>query len=200
MRSYWTMGTVLRRRLCCRWRTTATLLSRAQVAEALAKFPNARSIGALRKLLSDREELTRANAAEALGKLRASAAARHLLATLRSDRSPLVRGYAAEALGKLRRPALVPALATLLEHERSGLVRLYIVFALYSLGERRRWTDVLGFLNDADYWARSTAVALLEDLLSPSRRKVIRAALAARLKIEPTVAVAERIREALRAR
>jgi HEAT repeat protein len=175
------------------------LIVRARLAESLGGFRSAASERALRTLLSDADDLVRLNAAEALGQAGTSKSTSALLRVARGDRDPLVRAYAVESLGRLRASAVKGALRRRLESEASSTVRLRLVDALYRLGDRRRWRELIDFLDDDDYRVRAAAAAMLEDRMSPSRRAVIRKALQDRLTIENTEAVRGRLEAILSA-
>jgi len=173
-------------------------LVRARVAEALSSHPQRASERLLIHLLSDREELVRVNSAESLGKLGTGKAIKPLLEAAQYDRSPLVRAYAVESLGYLGVRTVRDRLGARLESEKSPAVLLRIVTALYRLGERKRWRDVIVFLDADDYRVRAAAAATLEELASPSRKAVIEDAIRRRLRSEGTQAVRSRLRSILR--
>jgi HEAT repeat protein len=170
---------------------------RARVAEMLGSFRSSPSVRMLRHLLSDADDLVRLNAAEALGQVGNSNSIDALLHAIRVDRDELVRAYAAESLGQLRATGVRVALRDCLASESSAAVRLRLVGALYILGERRRWRELIDFLDDPNYQVRCAAAAMLEERMTPGRRHIIGDALKKRLAKERTEAVRSRLLDIL---
>ena len=170
---------------------------RARVAEALRLHQRRGVAGVLMRLLRDKDDVVRINAAESLGLLRARSAIRSLQRSLRIDSEELVRAYAAEALGRVGDVRVISFLERYLLRDRSSAVRLRILTALHTLGARSRLDEIIEFLNDADYHVRCAVAVSLEELASPSTRGAIRKAMQRQLKVEPTIAVKERLKEVL---
>lgn len=92
------------------------------------------SISDIEVLLSANDPLARANAARALGKLRAREAAPRLLDLAQSDPIGFVRGWATGALGEIGDQSAVPALIDLLG-DREWRVRVAAAYALGLVGD-----------------------------------------------------------------
>ncbi len=170
---------------------------RARVAESLQHYPRRGVTGPLLTLLEDSDDIVRINAAESLGLLRVRTAVGPLIRVMRRDPEPLARGYAAEALSRIGARRVIDAIEKQLATETSSAAGVRMVTALHKLGQRKRWRELLKFVDDSDYRVRCAVAVALADIASPTTRRPIRRAIRNRLKVEDTVAAKERFAEVL---
>ena len=109
--------------------------------------------------LKNANAVTRRDAANQLGALRARDAVRALIATL-ADKNATVREAAAFALGQIANPAATdPLLRTLLDKDPE--TRASAAFALGMIGSRKALPSLSKSLDDADAAVRSSAIVAL---------------------------------------
>ena len=110
--------------------------ARASAAEALGQVTGdtAAAGEALLGALNDSDDLVRAEAADALGRLRYRLAGAALAVLLAGDRSPVVRASAAESLGDIGDPAHLGPVVAAARHDEDEAVRAYSAATLGLLG------------------------------------------------------------------
>jgi HEAT repeat protein len=137
---------------------------RRRAAEVLGLLGDPRAIGPLMHTLTqDRDEGARAQAARALGRLKASGAVQPLIAALQ-DPAEGVRAEAAEALGQLRDlgPVVLDPLLSALDSEDAS-VRARAAGALGGFDDERALEELLGLtLRDPVEEVRAAAVEALK--------------------------------------
>ncbi len=150
--------------------------------------PLSKTLAVLSGMLEDAAGRHRASAAEALGRLRPTAA-KDLLVDALNDEDPYLRFRAAEALGKLADSGVVVPLSARLKSEESALARNGLILALAMLGDARvaeetavlighpssemRLAAVRGVLALGDEQRISTLVPLLDADPDPTVRDTI---------------------------
>ncbi|MGD0091503.1 MAG: HEAT repeat domain-containing protein [Planctomycetota bacterium] len=103
---------------------------RRAAAATLAKLPDAGSVEALIKGLSDDTDTVRGLCATGLGNIKDSRASEPLLKLLTTDSKPIVRLQAATALSKIGDKANLEGLAKALENEKDERVKMAIAGAV----------------------------------------------------------------------
>ena len=93
---------------------------RVTAAHALTALPAADAATALTPLLTDKQELVRREAANALGSTRSRASVQPLIQLLTTDKEPSVRAASALALGRIQDEAAVVPLVNILSGNASG--------------------------------------------------------------------------------
>src|SRR5204863_1280029 len=93
---------------------------RVTAAHAMAALPAADASAALIALLTDKQELVRREAVNALGARRSRTAVQPLIQLLTTDKEASVRAAAALALGKIQDEAAVVPLSNILSGNSSG--------------------------------------------------------------------------------
>lgn len=111
-------------------------LMNKELASALGEIGDKRAVPVLLKLLKSRNTITRVEAVEALGRMRASEAVEPLIQlALDEGQEPFLNKKAIQALGLIGDARAVPALMKMLTKERRG-VSFYVEssFALFQVG------------------------------------------------------------------
>jgi HEAT repeat protein len=163
---------------------------RMRVVEALARLPGTPSAVFI-EALTDRDELVRICAAEAIDARRSRRAAASLRLLLH-DRSPLVRSYAGAALGRIGFRSDRSRLRKMMGRESSDVARLGLYEGLWQLRDRGALDAALQLLNSPEYRVRcATAKALGTTFLSRRNRSRIAVSVRKRLDVETSPAVRE---------
>jgi HEAT repeat protein len=134
-----------------------------EIAGALGRIGDQKSVPTLVRLLSSRDQYVRIEAINALGTMRSKEAVQPLLAIATDDSSePFASKKAIQALGEIADPASVPSLLRLMFKEKRG-VTFYVEssFALFQIG--RPAADALVRLLEGEdkalmTWARHNQV------------------------------------------
>lgn len=106
---------------------------RRAAAVALAKLPDAASVDALIKGLSDSADTVRGICATALGNIKDPRASEPLLGILKNEPKPMVRLQAATALSKIKDKASLDGLQKALESEKDERVKMAIAGAVRNI-------------------------------------------------------------------
>ena len=106
---------------------------RRSAAAMLAKLPDAASVDALVKGLSDGDDNVRGIAASALGKIKDTRAVEPLLSVLKGDPKPMVRLQSALALAKIKDSSALNGLKSALDAETDERVKMAIAGALRAI-------------------------------------------------------------------
>jgi HEAT repeat protein len=134
---------------------------RLRATECIAPLLAGRTVPtAFMRLLSDRHELVRVQAVEALATIGQSASIRSLISRLR-DRSPLVRSYAAASIGVLGSQRHTKALHQRLRVEKNETARLGLFAALYALSDNSALDGLIALLNSRNFEVRGGAASTL---------------------------------------
>jgi len=133
----------------------------------------------LRDLLRDHSAVVRAQALETLALLEDKGTLPKIVRLL-SDGNPFVRSYAASAVGVLDGIAYLKNLSRGLSAEKYDLARVGFYEALFLLGKREIFPEMLALLESPDYHARCAVANTLEVMpLAGQEIKLATAALAA---------------------
>lgn len=173
---------------------------RMRSAEALGSSRRSkRAVAALLLTLDqDVDELVRAEAADSLGAIGDSRAARGLKRAL-GDRSRLVRMYAASSLGEVGNRRDCAVIRNRLYIERRADVRVGLLTALHMLGDDAALARMLKSIDHPDYHVRCVVANAISSLrLRGHDRVVARQALRDAAAKETTSAAASAIAGALR--
>ncbi len=138
---------------------------RREVVQLLSSYPSAEVRDALLAALEDPDAGVRAQAAEAVGRVRVLDAVPRLLDWL-DDPDPDVRAAAARALGQIGADRAVPRLVRVLGDTHSD-VRRAGVAALAAIGGDAVVVPLLGRLDDVDARVRVDAATVLGHLADP---------------------------------
>ena len=106
---------------------------RRSIAGTLAKLPDARSVDALIKGLTDSAESVRGICCSALGNIKDTRATDPLIQVLKNESKPMVRLLSALALSKLKDPASLDKLKEALDAEKDERVKMAIAGAMRQL-------------------------------------------------------------------
>jgi HEAT repeat protein len=129
---------------------------RAAAVEALSDVTeDTATIGqVLVRALDDDDELVRAEAADALGRLHYRPAGDALAALLGDDQSPVVRASAAESLGDIPDPAYIEQVVAAVQHDPDEAVRAYSAATLGLLGAGNETLQDV-HINETSNWVRA---------------------------------------------
>lgn len=168
---------------------------RAMVAEILILSNTQKAERILIKLLSDKDELVRANAADSLCNSNSLKVFDNLKKMISRDKSSLVRGYAILSLADVATninydmEELTNYMIGLLSKERVAWVKVNYYQALYKLGNKVYLGMLFKEINSRSYRNRCAVVNSLGELLSDENAMMIKSVINERLKVEKTVAV-----------
>jgi HEAT repeat protein len=112
-------------------------------------------------LLGDKRALVRAQAAESVALLEDQRALPKVVRLL-SDEDPVVRSYAASTVGTLGGFAYLKNIRRGLVREKHELARVGLYEALFLLGEREAFPEMLKLLQSSDYHVRCSVANTLE--------------------------------------
>jgi len=149
-------------------------------------------------LLKDKNELVRIEAASALGNVSSKSALRSLWVATK-DKVALVRGYAFEAIGKLGNDQDALMIMKSLSRERSAFVLLNQYEALFVLGKKQFFGDLLAYLASPNYRIRCACANTIAQIkMNKTEARTAKQMLRRRLKSEASRAARSSMRTALR--
>lgn len=160
---------------------------RCKVLESLKNFTGETIWEKIVIKLSDTNNLVKIVAAETLGELKLNKAIPNLLESLH-DKNELVRAYVVEALGNMNDTKLVRELENKLNEEKRNAVRLRLYLALYKLGEKQYFKQILNLLKSKSYKIRCATANGIVQIADDNNIDIIVQELKKSLSKEQTIA------------
>lgn len=162
---------------------------RYAVAEQLCIFDSLRAEKILLRMLSDKDEMVRANVCDSIGISRSKETIEVLKNYAITD-TWLVRGYAIASMGDIAlnsvadKTDLISFLEQSLQQETETWVKASYYRTLYILGRAEYLSKLLVLINDDTYYVRCAVISCIESILNKENAEKICNALKIRLQIE----------------
>lgn len=162
---------------------------RYAAAEQLSVFDSLRAEKILLRMLSDKDEMVRANVCDSIGISRSKETIEVLKNYAITD-TWLVRGYAIASMGDIAlnsdadKTDLISFLEQSLQQETETWVKASYYRTLYILGRAEYLSKLLALINDDTYYVRCAVISCIESILNKENAEEICNALNIRLQIE----------------